>query len=121
MAVLGQGLRAFEKADAARAARVQPIFITTDPERDTPAVLKQFVASFHPRFVGLTGTAAQIAPVAKSYGVYFARVGDPDARDYLVDHTRIAMLMGLAGEPIAIVPHDKGADGVAAELAKWVR
>ena len=59
--LIGRGLAAFEKSDPARAAKVQPIFITTDPERDTPPVLKEYVAAFHPRLIGLTGTPQQIA------------------------------------------------------------
>lgn len=120
MQVLGQGFKMFEKTDAARAAKVQPIFISVDPERDTPAVIKEFVANFHPRFIGLTGTPEQIAATAKAFGVYFARAGDPAAKDYLVDHTNIALLMGPEGEPIAMLPHDKGPGAVAAELQRWV-
>ena len=55
--------------DAARAAKVVPIFVTVDPKRDTPAVLKAFVSAFHPRMVGLTGTPEAIAAAAKAYGI----------------------------------------------------
>src|SRR6185369_14158786 len=51
---IGQAMRQFEKSDPGRAAEVQPIFITVDPERDTPPVLKAYVAAFHPRLIGLT-------------------------------------------------------------------
>jgi protein SCO1/2 len=117
---IGQGLRRLEKSDPATAAKVQPIFITVDPERDTPAVLKEYVAAFHPRLIGLTGTPEQIASVAKAYGVYYARAGEEDSKDYLMDHMRIALLFGPKGDPLAIVPHDKGAEGVASELKRWV-
>jgi len=117
---IGQGLRRLEKSDPAVAAKVQPIFITVDPERDTPAVLKEYVAAFHPRLIGLTGTPEQIASVAKAYGVYYAKREEGNSKDYLMDHMRIALLFGPEGQPIAIVPHDKGADGVASELKRWV-
>lgn len=118
---LAQGLRLFERQSPDRASRVQPIFISIDPERDTPAVLDDYVAAFHPRLIGLTGTPEQIKDVARSYGVYFAKAGEPGAENYLMDHSRVAMLFGPQEEPIAIVPHDQGADAVAAELARWVK
>ena len=59
--MIGAGLRRFEQSEPARAERVQPIFITVDPARDTPTVLKRYVANFHPRLIGLTGTPAEIA------------------------------------------------------------
>ena len=68
LAVIGQALRRFEKSDPARAARVTPIFVSVDPERDSPAVLKEYVAAFHPRLVGLTGTPRQVADAVKRYG-----------------------------------------------------
>ena len=124
------GLKAFEKADPARGSRIQPIFITVDPQRDTPAALAPFVAQFHPRLLGLTGTSAQIADVAAKYVVAYSKQGGSSPRDYLVAHTQNAYLMGPAGEPIALLPVDdpstdaidEGApDKVAAELARWVR
>ena len=103
------------------AAKVQPIFITVDPERDTPAVLKEFVAAFHPRLIGLTGTPEQIADVAKSHGVYYMEEPTPGTDGYLVNHSRIAMLFGPQGEPIAIVPHDQGVEAFVEELKTWVK
>jgi protein SCO1/2 len=118
--LIGAALRQFERSDPARAARVQPIFITTDPARDTPAVLRQFVAQFHPRLIGLTGSEAEVAQVARTHGVYFARRDPASASAYLVDHNRIAVLYGPEGEPIAILPHDQGPAGIIAELERWV-
>lgn len=119
--LIGQGLRQLEKSDPAVAAKVQPIFITVDPERDTPAVLKEYVSAFHPRLIGLTGTPEQIAEVVKAHGAYSAKQGEEGAKDYLVDHSRNMLLFGPKGEPIAIIPHDQGADALASELKRWVK
>lgn len=121
LAVLGQGLRRFEKSDPARAARVVPIFVTVDPERDTPAVLKDYVAAFHPRLVGLTGTPQQVADTVRKYGAYGEKDAPAAGGGYNVNHSRIAELIGPAGEPIALLPYDKGAEAVAAELDRWVK
>src|SRR5215210_2271918 len=67
LAQIGEALRSFEKSDPARATRVQPFFITVDPERDTPLVLARYVQAFHPRLIGLTGTPNEIAAVAKTF------------------------------------------------------
>jgi protein SCO1/2 len=121
MQVIGAGLRRFEAEDQARAARVQPIFISVDPARDTPPVLRQFVAAFHPRMIGLTGSEAEIAQVAREYRIFYSR-GDPSpGGGYMVNHTRMAVLYGPEGQPIAIIPSDQGPEGVATELGKWVR
>ena len=118
---LMQGMKLLEKQDPAKARTIQPIFITIDPARDTPAVLKQYVAAFHPRLIGLTGSEAEIAAVAKEYAIYYRKAdgGTPDA--YLVDHARQATLYGPKGEPIALIPQDGTPEEIAAELAKWVR
>lgn len=126
---LMRGLAAFQKTDPAAAARVQPVFISVDPARDTPAVLKTFVTSFGPRLIGLTGTDAQVAAVTKSYAASYHKVegSSPDA--YLMAHSQIAYLMGPKGEPIALLPLDDpstdvdegSADAVAATLRQWVR
>ena len=118
---IGAGLRAFEAQDPARAAKVVPIFVTVDPKRDTPAVLKAFVSAFHPRMVGLTGTPQAIAAAAKAYGIY-VEADKPNAEGgYLVAHSRVAYLMDPAGKPVALLPQDKTPKDIAAELDRWVR
>jgi len=124
LATIGAGLRQFESRDAARAARVQPLFISVDPARDTPSVLRAYVANFHPRMVGLTGSDEEIARVARAYGVYFQRGRSDPAhpeRGYPVDHSRIVVLYGPDGKPIVILPHDRGPGEVADTLDRWVR
>jgi protein SCO1/2 len=121
LAVIGQALRRFEKQDPARAAKVVPIFVSVDPERDSPAVLKEYVSAFHPRLTGLTGTPAQIADVARRYGAYYGKEDAGQGGGYNVNHSRMAELIGPKGEPIALLPYDKGAEALAAELDRWVR
>jgi protein SCO1/2 len=121
MQVIGAGLRRFEAQDAARAARVQPIFISVDPARDTPPVLRQFVAAFHPRMIGLTGSEAEIGQVAREYRIFYERGEASPGGGYMVNHTRMAVLYGPEGRPIAMIPHDQGPEGVATELGRWVR
>ena len=118
---IGAGLRAFEAKDPARASRVVPIFVTVDPARDTPPVLKEFVSAFHPRMVGLTGKPEAIAALAKAYGVAF-EAEKPNAQGgYLVAHQRLTFLMDPAGKPVALLPADKAPQDVAAELDRWVK
>jgi protein SCO1 len=120
LAVMGQGLRRFEEQHPERAARVQPLFITVDPERDTPAVLKPFVANFHPRLIGLTGSRAEIDAVVTAHGGSAIKGEARPDGGYIVDHSRYILLMGPNAEPIAIVPHESP-EAIAAELDKWVR
>jgi len=102
-----------------KAERVQPLFITLDPERDTPAQLAAYVPSFHPRLIGLTGTPAEIAAVAKAYRVYFKRVDDPKSTaGYSIDHSAIIYLMGPDGAFVAHFTPTTGADAMAERLAK---
>lgn len=120
MQALMQGFAQFEKASPQRAAKVQPLFITIDPERDTPQVVGQWTAAFSPRLIGLTGTSEQIAAAAKAFAAYYAK-GEETSGGYLMDHSRIAYLMDPDGKPMAMLPVDKGAAAVAADLDKWVR
>jgi protein SCO1/2 len=119
--VVGQAMRRLEAKDEALAARVQPLFFTVDPERDTPAALKAYVAAFHPRLIGLTGTPDEVAKVAKAHGIYYAKTEPEAGGAYGMDHSRLVMLFGPRGEPIALLPFDKGAEAVAGELERWVR
>jgi cytochrome oxidase Cu insertion factor (SCO1/SenC/PrrC family) len=77
--------------------RIVPVFITIDPERDTPEALKSYLASFGADFVGLTGSADEIAQVAKAYRVYYKK-GEGSGTDYLMDHTSLIYLVGPDGK-----------------------
>ncbi len=116
---IAAALKAIERDDPALGKRIAPIFITVDPARDTPAALKRFVTAFHPRLVGLTGTPAQIATVAKEYGIYFAR-GAGTSGGYLMDHSRQIYLFDPDGKPLALLPEGPPA-AIAAEVKKWAR
>jgi protein SCO1/2 len=76
---------------------VQPIFVTIDPERDTPEQLRLYAESFHPRLVALTGSKEQVAAAARAYKVYFAK-RPQDGGDYLMDHSSFVFLMGRDGK-----------------------
>lgn len=116
---LMQGLALAEKEDSEIANRVQPLFITIDPERDRPEQLKQYVSAFHPRLIGLTGTPEQIADVAGKYLIIYGKRDDADTTEYLVDHSRQAYLFGKNGEPIALLPYDGTPREIADEIKRW--
>lgn len=118
--VMMRGFAEFAKAHPDLAAEVQPIFITIDPERDTPARVGEFAAAFSPRLLGLTGTPQQVDQAAKAFAAYYARGKTQPGGGYLMDHSRVAYLMDKDGKPIAMLPVDKTDKAVAAELAKWV-
>jgi protein SCO1/2 len=103
------------------AGNVQPIFITVDPERDTPAVLKQYVANFPPRLIGLTGNLDAVRRVAAEYKVFAEKQPTAGAAGYLMSHTDITYLMGPRGEPIAFFPGSDTPAVVATALRRYVR
>ena len=117
--VIGAAVKLVEKDDPALGARIVPVFVTVDPARDTPAVLKQFVAAFHPRMVGLTGSADAIAHIATGYAVYASRGDASPGGGYLVNHSRQAYLMDPQGRPLALLPQEQGPEAVAAEIERW--
>ena len=118
---MAQGLKTFEASNPERAARVVPVFITVDPARDTPAALKAFVAAFHPRLIGLTGTQAEVDVAKRAYRVYAAKGEGTDAENYLMDHSAFVYLMDPDGKPIMYFERGDDAAAIAAGLAKWVR
>jgi protein SCO1/2 len=118
---LGALMRDLDKTDPALSARIVPIFITVDPERDTPAAIKQFVTAFHPRIVGLTGTPQAIAAVAKAYGVSYGKEPPGPGGGYLVNHMTLTYLMGPKGEPIAYLSRDMTVAQMADEVRKWTK
>jgi protein SCO1 len=104
-----------------KAGELRPIFITVDPHRDTPAVMKQYTAAFSPALIGLTGTPDEIARVAKEYRVYYAKdVTGPGPDDYSMDHSSIIYLMGPDGRFIAPIRADESGGEMAADIEKLV-
>ena len=100
------------------ADKVQPVFISIDPARDTPKVLNTYVSNFGPRLIGLTGTTDEVAAAAKAYRVYYAKAGtSSSATDYLMDHSSIIYLMGPDGRFVKHVPYTTD----AAKLAEAIK
>jgi protein SCO1 len=121
MSRVAQGLKALKAKDPAKAAKIVPIFITIDPERDTQAVVGEFAAAFSPDIIGLTGTPDQIAAAAKAFKVFYEKgEATGGSGGYLVDHSNVVYLFDPQGAPMATLPTDQGGDAVAAELARWV-
>jgi protein SCO1/2 len=98
-----------EKAD-----RVQPLFITVDPQRDTPAVVRQYASLFMPRLIGLTGSPDEVRKVADEYRVSRAiHHGDGGSASYLVDHSSVIYLVGPDGRYIAPIRANGSGDSMA--------
>ncbi len=118
--VMMQGYRRFAGDHADRAAKVQPIFITVDPARDTRAKVGEFADAFGAPLIGLSGTSQQIRAATDRFHVYY-RLGAKSSGGYLIDHSRIAYLIGPDGKLIEGLPIEQGADAVAADLALAVK
>ena len=116
-----QGLRQFAGDQPELAAKVQHVFVSVDPERDTPEVIGEFADAFGKDIVALTGTPEQVAAAAKAFKVFHGKGKVEEGGAYLVDHSNVTYLFDPAGKPLATLPADQGADAVARELAKWVR
>jgi protein SCO1/2 len=101
-----------------KANRLTPLFITVDPERDTPQSLAAYMKSFHPRIQGLTGTSDEVNAAVKAYRVYAVKV--PDEKDptrYNIDHSSFFYLMNSSGEYVKHFPHSTDANVLADALA----
>jgi cytochrome oxidase Cu insertion factor (SCO1/SenC/PrrC family) len=106
LAVIAQALRELGPA----AAGVQPLFVTLDPQRDSPAVLREYTAAFDPRFVALTGTEDEVRRVATDFKVFFEKVELPDAKTYAIDHTPYTFLLDREGKFVILFPPGTPAD-----------
>ena len=98
---------------------VHALFITVDPERDTPAVLKDYLSSFDPRVIGVTGDEASIAAVIKAYRVYAKKV-PTDGGGYTMDHTAIVYLINKDGRFVAPFNMKRRPEEAAAELKRYL-
>jgi protein SCO1/2 len=120
VAAMTRGLKSYAATRPARAANVQPMFITIDPERDDAKAVKAFVSAFSPRLIGLTGTPAEIDAVRKTFAVYAKKAPGDDPANYLVDHSAAIYLFGPKGAPIAFLTQPTDKD-VTAMLETYVR
>ena len=101
----------------AKRAEVRPVFITVDPERDTPAVLKSYVTAFDAPILALTGTAEEVAQAAKGYRVYYAKHPEADG-DYSMDHSSVIYVMDPQGRFTASFTHESTPEEIAERLKK---
>ena len=99
------------------ATKMQPLFITVDPQRDTREVLEQYTRSFDPRIVGLTGSPQQIDAVTQEYGAYAARdKTEPGPEDYVIDHSTYLYVMDPGGKFVRAFDADTSGDRIADAL-----
>lgn len=104
-----------------KAEQIQPVFISVDPERDTPDVLATYVKQFDPRFIGLTGTVEQVAAVSKAYRVFFRKAKDESSSaDYSVDHSSIIYLMDREGKFLVFFGPGTSPDEVARKIEPYL-
>lgn len=102
------------------AKALQLLFVTVDPERDSTEFLSEYVVQFHPTFVGLTGSPAEIASVAKSYRVFYRKSKDEDSTDYLMDHSSFVYLMGPDGEFLTMFRGGTDPEAIAKTVARYI-
>lgn len=116
--------RMYDLVEEKRPGALTPVFITCDPARDKPEVLKSYLAEFHPKFVGLTGTYDQIKAVCKAYRVYFSTPSNVEpGKDYLVDHSIYFYIMDPEGDFVEALGRQhsprEGADVILGHMNEW--
>ena len=111
MMELAQALQAL----GPRAEGVQGVFISVDPQRDKPDLLAEYLKTFDPRFVGLTGSSTQISATAKSFNVFYER-HDTDDGNYTYDHSSYLYLVDPGGQLVEALGSDRGSEEIAAAL-----
>jgi protein SCO1 len=111
-----------KQLSAEEQARVAMIFISVDPERDTPARLKEYVEFFHPNIVGVTGSAESLADIARRYGAFYAKQSVATAGGgYVVDHSADTYVIGTDGKLVGKIAHATPPEQVAGEIRKHLQ
>lgn len=111
---------AFKRLAPAELAQVRLVFVSVDPQRDTPARLKEYTEFFHPNMTGVTGSADEVAQVAKRYGAAYARQDTGSAAGYVVDHSAWTYVVAPDGRLVARLPHGATVEQIVAEIRKWL-
>jgi protein SCO1/2 len=115
---MASGAAALNALTAEERAKTRMIMVSIDPERDTPARLKEYVAYFHPAMVGAVGTAAETAAIAKSFGVGYVRQATRPDGGYAVDHSSLTYVIGPDGKLADMLPLGVTSDKVVATVRK---
>lgn len=118
MSTLNAALGKMKPEDA---ARVQVVFVTVDPKRDTPELLVQYVRAFNPTFAALYGSDAEVAAAAKEFKILYQKSQVKDENTYLVDHSTQMYAFDKQGRIRLLIKHESGADAIAADLTALVR
>ncbi len=111
-----QQMAEVRRALGADADKLQVLFVTIDPQRDTREVLAQYVPAFDPSFVGLYGTPEEIAKTAKTFKVFYQKVPGPTETSYTMDHTAGSYVIDKSGQPRLFLKHDQGVAPIVADL-----
>ncbi len=120
LASAARGLDLLASVNETAAQMVRPVFITIDPERDTPDAVGKYAEAFHPRLLGLTGTPEQVAEAAKSYRVFYQKVHPEGATDYLMDHASNIFVMGPTGRYVTHFAHNATPGEISERLEEVV-
>lgn len=115
---LGFTSLALEELNPDELERVQSLFVSVDPERDTVERLKEYAEYFHPRILGITGSAAEVAEVADLYGAAYRKVEQASETDYVVDHSADTYLINPRGELVEVLPHGSPPEQTVALIRK---
>jgi len=115
---MAAGAAALNVLTATERSRTKMIMVSVDPERDTPARLKEYVAYFHPEMTGAVGTAAELAAIANSFGIGYVRQPTRPDGSYAVDHSSQTFVVGPDGKLMELLPLGVGGDQVAAAVRR---
>ena len=120
LSTMTQGLDLLAEQAPDKAKAVLPVFVTVDPERDTVAALASYAEHFHPRLLALTGTPEEVSAAAKAYRIFYQKVEEAGASDYLMDHSSVIYLMGPDGSYLTHFTQASTAEDIAKGLAAQV-
>ncbi len=118
LALTAQGLARLAPAEL---ARVRVLFISVDPERDTPAKLRQYAAHFHANVTGVTGEPAALAEIAARYGAVYRKQAVDSAQGYVVDHSSFTAVVAPDGRLVARLAHGAQPEEIAQTVRRWLR
>ncbi len=113
--------QALKMLEPRKAARVQFLMVSVDPERDTAQRLREYMAHFNPTFIGLTGTLREVAAAASRYGIYYKKGETAPAGGYVVDHTSMVIVVDPAGRVRLLFPFGTPVEAMASDLAYLLR